>query len=123
MLALIPSSGAKCAMKFSRCVFFFCFIIGASLYAGDKASTGTAEGTFFKIEQGDYTHLVIKDEKGNRESFIVLQDHPSITPFIKNENELQGRRIRVHWKNAMIPEAGEKMKTVTKVEERRGRDE
>lgn len=111
-------------MTFPRSLLSLLLALGAaSLFAADKPKSGSTEGTFLKIEQGDYTHFVMKDKKGNEESFIVLQDHKSVQPFMKNESALRGRRVRVFWKEAMIPEAGGMLKTVTKVEQRSALDD
>lgn len=76
------------------------------------------DGTFAGIERGDYTHFLIKDTHGKPESFIILRDNRSIASYLKNARQLQGRAVRVYWQEEMIPEAGQKMKTVTKVEAR-----
>jgi hypothetical protein len=81
--------------------------------------TGATEGTFVGIDQGDYAHFQIKDKKGKDDSFIVLRPDKSVQPFLDNPKKLKGRLVRVHWKEETIPEAGGKMKTVTKVESRK----
>lgn len=83
-----------------------------------KGASGSMEGTFLGIEQGDYTHLQIKDKKGKQDSFIVLRPDKSVQSFLDNPVKLKGRKIRVFWKEATIPEAGGKEKTVTKIESR-----
>ena len=82
-------------------------------------STGSMEGTFVGIEQGDYAHFLIKDKKGKDDSFIVLRPDKSVQPYLANPDKLKGKRIRVHWEEQTIPEAGEKMKTITKIEARK----
>jgi len=83
-----------------------------------RAAVGSTEGTFVGIEQGDYAHFLIKDSRGKDDSFIVLRPDKSVQPFLDNPAKLKGKRIRVHWEEQTIPEAGEKLKTVTKVETR-----
>ncbi len=114
-------------MKFTRTFLtaVCCFLVAfGSTQASEKAkgATGTTEGTFAGIEQGDYLHFQIKDKTGHEVSFIVLQDNKTIEPYVKNPSQLKGRSIRVFWKEEMIPEAGEKMKTLTKVEARQPLD-
>ena len=94
--------------------------VGAGDVPGEsRAVTGATEGTFVGIDQGDYAHFQIKDKKGKDDSFIVLRPDKSVQPFLDNPKKLKGRLVRVHWKEETIPEAGGKMKTVTKVESRK----
>ncbi|MEO5722068.1 MAG: hypothetical protein ABIR71_11430 [Chthoniobacterales bacterium] len=90
------------------------------MHAGEKhkSATGTTEGTFAGIEEGDYPHFLIKDKKGASDSFIVLHRDKSVEAFLHNPAKLKGRKVRVFWTEEMIPQAGQKQKTVTKVEER-----
>ena len=83
-----------------------------------KGASGSTEGTFLGVEKGDHTHLQIKDKKGKETSFIVLRPDKSVQSFLDNPAKLKGRKIRVFWKEELIPEAGGKEKTVTKVESR-----
>lgn len=91
--------------------------------AGSGAGKGTADGTFAGIDQGDYAHFLIKDSKGRGESFFILRPDGSVQSYLDNPDKLKGRRVRVYWeeRNENIPEAGgkQKIKVVTKVEERR----
>ena len=95
------------------------FVIVADARAESRAATGSTAGTFVGIEQGDYAHFQIKDKKGKDDSFIVLRPDKSVQPYLDNPAKLKGREVRVHWKEQTIPEAGGKMKTVTKVESRK----
>jgi hypothetical protein len=92
-----------------------CFVMVAAAVEV-RAATGATEGTFAGIDQGDYAHFLIKDKKGKDDSFIILRPDKSVQPYLDNPTNLKGRQVRVHWKEEMIPEAGGKMKTVTKVE-------
>lgn len=78
--------------------------------------TGVTDGTFVGIDQGDYAHLAIKDKKNHDDSFIILRVDKSVQPYLDNPAKLKGHKVRVHWKEQMIPEAGELMKIVVKVE-------
>lgn len=84
-------------------------------FAG-SAKSGTTAGTFAGIEQGDYAHFLIKDNKGRDDSFIILRPDKSIQIYLDNSAKLKGHKVRVHWREQTIPEAGGLMKTVVKVE-------
>jgi hypothetical protein len=86
-----------------------------SAFAG-SAKTGTADGTFVGIEQGDYAHFQIKDKQGHDDSFIILRPHKSVQPYLDHPAQFKGNKVRVHWKEQTIAEAGGLMKTVVKVE-------
>ena len=86
-----------------------------SALAGSPKS-GSTEGTFIGIDQGDYAHFLIKDKKGQDDSFIILRPDKSVKPYLDNPAKLKGHRVRVHWKEQTIPEAGGVLKTVVKVE-------
>ena len=93
-----------------------CFVLIAAARGESRLPSATTDGTFVGIEQGDYAHFLIKDKKGKDDSFIVLRPDKSVQPYLDNPVKLKGRPVRVHWKEQSIPEAGGKMKTVTKVE-------
>jgi hypothetical protein len=98
---------------------FVYLLVGFALFgaAGEaRAASGSTAGTFVGIDQGDYAHFLIKDSKGADDSFIILRPDKSVKPYLDNPAKLKGRKVRVHWKEQTIPEAGGKMKTVTKVE-------
>ena len=85
--------------------------------------TGVSVGTFAGIQQGDYSHLLLKTADGKEESFFVLKVGTSVRPYIANPRKLKGRKIRVHWREQMenIPEAGGPMliKSVERIEAQR----
>ena len=95
------------------------FLAAGHLRAESRAVTGTMEGTFVGIDQGDYAHFQIKNKQGKADSFIILRPDKSVQPYLDNPAKLKGRQVRVHWKEATIPEAGGPMKTVVKVESRK----
>ncbi len=114
-------------MKTLRSLVILLLSISISLVvarAGEKSGneTGTTEGTFVGIDQGDYTHFLLKNKKGEEETFIALRPDASVKAFLDNPAGLKGRSIRVYWKMETIPEAGGREKTVTKVEERKPLD-
>jgi hypothetical protein len=100
----------------------FCLLVGFLVAVAPEArgessaATGSTEGTFVGIEQGDYAHFLIKDKKGKDDSFIVLRPDKSVQPYLDNPAKFKGGEVRVHWKEQTIPEAGGKMKTVIKVQ-------
>lgn len=87
----------------------FLFAAVADGRGESRPATGSTEGTFVGIEQGDYAHLQIKDRKGKDDSFIVLRPDKSVQPYLDNPAKLKGRQVRVHWKEQTIPQAGGKM--------------
>lgn len=98
---------------------FVSFLVGCAVLAvaaEARGATGSTEGTFVGIDQGDYAHFLIKDKQGKDESFIILRPDKSVQPYLDNPTKLKGRQVRVHWKDQTIPEAGGKMKTVIKIE-------
>jgi hypothetical protein len=77
---------------------------------------GSTDGTFVRIEQGDYAHFLITDKKGQADSFLILRPDKSVQSYLDNSAKLRGQRVRVYWKEKTILEAGGLMKTVVKVE-------
>jgi hypothetical protein len=96
-------------------VMVLCPVATTPAFAG-AAKTGTTAGTFAGIEQGDYAHFLIRDAKGHDDSFIILRPDNSVRTYLDNPAKLKGRKVRVHWREQTIPEAGGLMKTVVKVE-------
>jgi len=84
------------------------------------SSSNTLDGTFVSFEQGDYTHLNVKDAQGKDRSFFVLTGDPSFSPFLAKPAAYKGKKVRVTWKEGVedIPEAGGKMKveSATKIQ-------
>ena len=108
-------------MNIRRLILSFVVIIGfviatVEVRGGANGATGIAEGTFVGIEQGDYAHFQIKDKNGHPNSFIILRADKSVQSYLDNPAILKGRQVRVRWEEQMIPEAGGKMKTITRIE-------
>lgn len=82
----------------------------------DAPKTGTTDGTFVRIDQGDYAHFLIKDTTGKEASFIILRPDKSVQQYLDKPAKLKGHKVRVHWQEQTIPEAGGLLKTVVKVE-------
>ena len=97
-------------------ILFLGFLTPLISLGESRAIKGYTDGTFAGIEQGDYVHFQIKPAtKGQPDSFIVLRPDKSVQPFLDNPAKLKGKKVRVHWKEETIPEAGGPMKTVVKV--------
>ena len=99
-------------------LLLICFVAATvTSVAESRAIKGYTDGSFLGIEQGDYAHFQIKPTtKGQPDSFIVLRPDKSVKPFLDNPASLKGRKVRVHWKEETIPEAGGPVKVVVKVE-------
>jgi hypothetical protein len=103
------------ARSIAGAVALLYLLVTTAAFAG-SAKSGTTAGTFAGIEQGDYAHFLIKDNKGRDDSFIILRPDKSIQIYLDNSAKLKGHKVRVHWREQTIPEAGGLMKTVVKVE-------
>jgi len=82
---------------------------------GDAKSAktqGTAEGTFLRIDEGDYFHFVMKDKKGEEQSYFILKPDPSVETVIDSPEKYVGKKCRVTFLESeeFLPEAGQKMK-------------
>ena len=110
-------------LRLLAATFALIIVSAGTAVAESRATKGSSIGTFAGIEQGDYAHLLIKDPKGRSESFFILRPDKSVQSYLDNPNKLKGRKVRVHWeeRNEHVPEAGgkQRIKVVTKVEERR----
>lgn len=91
--------------------------LGGKADAGGKekpAKAGeakTTDGTFVRIDEGDYFHFVIKDAKGEEVSFFILKGDKSVDKVTDEPEKFAGKKCRVKWKTSTenIPEAGGKM--------------
>jgi hypothetical protein len=92
------------------------YLLATTAAFAGASKTGITAGTFVAIEQGDYAHFLIKDKKGQDDSFIILRPDKSVQTYLDNPAKLKGRPVRVHWREEKIPEAGGLIKTVVKVE-------
>lgn len=99
-------------------VLLVCFLALASCASTSTGTpkTGTTDGTFVGIDQGDYAHFLIKDTNGKDASFIILRPDKSVQRYLDKPAKLKGHKVRVHWQEQTIPEAGGLMKTVVKIE-------
>lgn len=95
------------------------FVSCTSLHAKDEkpgkpaktASTKTTEGTFVRVDEGDYFHFVITDKKGEEVSFFILKGDATVDKVVEEPGTFVGKKCRVHWKTSVedIPEAGGKL--------------
>ena len=65
--------------------------------AGASGKTGSTEGTFVGIEQGDPAHFLIKEKDGREHWFIVLRHDESVQPYLDNPAKFKGRPVKVYW--------------------------
>ena len=81
---------------------------GASERAAKSKST---DGTFVRIDEGDYFHWVI-NTKGEEFSFFILNADAAVEKVLEDPEKFVGKKCRVLWKESMedIPEAGGKIK-------------
>lgn len=79
--------------------------------APSKAAAKTAEGTFVRIEEGDYFHWNMKSNSGEELSFFILKPDATVDKVIDNPKAYVGKKCRVTWKKSTenLPEAGGKM--------------
>jgi hypothetical protein len=85
----------------------------AALKKGSQATpkTQVAEGTFVRIEEGDYFHWNMTSKSGDALSFFILKGDATVDKVIDNPQAYVGKKCRVIWKKSTenIPEAGGKM--------------
>ena len=79
-------------------------------------NTGTAEGTFLRLDEGDYFHFVIKDGQGEERSYFILKPDRSTQAVLDAPDNFVGKKCRVIFQESeeLLPEAGQRMK-ITKV--------
>ena len=72
----------------------------------------TTEGTFIRIDEGDYLHWVMKTTQGKEMSFFVLKPDAGLEKVLAAPGPFAGKKCRVQWKSSTenIPEAGGMMK-------------
>lgn len=68
-------------------------------------------GVFLGIEEGDYSHWRMKNEKGEEISLFILKPEPSVEAVMDKPDGFVGKPCKVTWKKSMetIPEAGGKI--------------
>jgi|JI6StandDraft_1071083.scaffolds.fasta_scaffold01738_9 hypothetical protein len=76
-----------------------------------KAAVKTTEGTFVRIDEGDYFHWNMKSNSGEEVSFFILKGDASVDKVMDKPEAYVGKKCRVTWKKSTenIPEAGGKM--------------
>ena len=75
------------------------------------AKAKTLEGTFLRIDEGDYFHWVMKTADGGERSFFILKPDATVDKVVEEPAAYLGRRCRITWKASQedIPEAGGKI--------------
>ena len=71
----------------------------------------SAEGTFVRIDEGDYFHWVMTDKKGEEVSYFIMSPDASVDKVIEEPGKFVGKKCRIQWKTSTenIPEAGGKL--------------
>jgi len=71
-------------------------------------ATGTTRGKFLRIDQGDYTHFVMRDSKGQEQDFFIIKGDGTVDKFVATPAKYKGKAVQVRWQRVMsnIPEAG-----------------
>lgn len=90
-----------------------CLVHFSSVTLADSAkSQGTAEGTFLRIDEGDYFHFVMKDEQGEEQSYFILKPDRSLEQVIHSPDKYIGKKCRITFQESaeLLPEAGQRMK-------------
>ena len=81
---------------------------------GEKAEADkvkTLEGTFVRIDEGDYFHWVIQPTQGEERTFFILKPDVSVDKVVEEPAAFVGKKCRITWKASkeQIPEAGGKI--------------
>ena len=69
------------------------------------------EGTFVRIDEGDYFHWVLKTTNGQERTFFILKPDASVDNVLEAPEGYVGKKCRITWKASQeqIPEAGGKI--------------
>jgi hypothetical protein len=82
-------------------------------YAGETKNKFIVHGTFKKVEQGDYTHVLIVTDAGKEESFLCGK---GCQPFIDNPKKFARKKLSIEWKEFSPPEdPDEKLREITRI--------
>lgn len=69
---------------------------------------GVARGALVEVQEGDYVHIVIRDQAGSVQSFFIAPTLPAAVwePFVTGRHH--GKQVEVVWEEARVyvPEAG-----------------
>lgn len=87
-------------------------LLASTAHADRVLATGTVDGVFVRLDQGDYMHFVIKDARGKEQDFFVTKGDSTVDAFLKSPERYKGRKVRVKWQEVMsvVPEAGGQMR-------------
>lgn len=89
---------------------------GGSSKGGSSSKAAPAfhasTGTFTGIEEGDYSHWLMRTDSGEELSLFILNPTASVDKVIASPKQYKGRKCRVQWEESMenIPEAGGRIK-------------
>jgi hypothetical protein len=75
------------------------------------AAEQVAEGTFVRIDEGDYFHWVMKSKSGEELSYFIMKADATVDKVIEKPKAYAGKKCPVCWTKSSenIPEAGGKM--------------
>lgn len=84
---------------------------GISTLAEKAAKAKTLEGTFARIDEGDYFHWVMKTPGGEERSFFIIKPDASVDKVVEAPETYVGKKCRITWQAGKqdIPEAGGKI--------------
>lgn len=79
--------------------------------SGKTAATQVTEGTFVRIDEGDYLHWNMNTSSEDELSLFILKPDASVEKVMDNPQDYVGKRCRATWKTSLedIPEAGGKI--------------
>ena len=71
--------------------------VGSLAAAGGGVKTGSTEGTFIGIEQGNQTYFLIREKDGREHPFIILHPDESVQSYLDHAAKFKGRPVKVYW--------------------------
>ncbi len=71
---------------------------GETVEAVESPQAGSAIGKFLYADWGDFLHIGIEAEDGQKKDFFVVKDFPGIEKFTEHPENYQGKRVKVTWK-------------------------
>lgn len=72
----------------------------------------TTEGTFLRIDEGDYFHWIMKTKDEVEKSYFIIKTDAAVDKVVAEPEKFVGQKCKIQWKesNEVIPEAGGKIK-------------
>jgi hypothetical protein len=69
---------------------------------GDAGSSPTIEGRFKRIENKGFNYIIVADDDNQEKSFLWLQQFSGSENFMKDPENLAGKRLRIDWKEIEV---------------------